>query len=230
MALLSLIFNRPTRAQVGAMQLDASLSENHQRNATISQSPIEDGSNIADHVTVDPIRLSITGLISDSPLSILNSIVGAGLGTITSQVGDALGGIGRAAAAAGLGSVASLATGNPRKPEDSFKYLEELYDNRVPFTVITALRKYDDMVIKSLTVPRNASVGKGLQFTMELEQVIIVQSSITTVPAFQLNGDAANRGQSTGKLGKQAAKQATEQSASKGSLLLQGFQKVGFLN
>lgn len=226
MSLLSLIFNKPQRAQIGVMQLDASVSETHSRVANVSQSPIEDGSNIADHITLNPVGLSITGLVSDVPLSIINSIVGAGVGAV-SNVTNALGGIAGTAAAAGLGSVASLVTGNPRDPSDSFKYLEELFENRQPFTVITRLKRYEDMVIKSLNVPRSAQNGRGLRFTIQLEQVIIVESSEVLIPPFILGGGAGNRGQSTSKLGKQAAKGASEQAERKSSFLLQGFENVG---
>jgi len=230
MALLSLIFNRPVRAQVGAMQLDASLQENHARQATVSQSPIENGSNIADHITLSPIKLSLTGIISDTPLTLISSLVGTGVGAVTDVVGDSLGGIGKTAAAAGVGSIGGLVQGTPKKPEDAFKYLEELYENRVPFTVVTKLKRYENMVIASLNVPRNAQIGKGLQFSLEMEQVTIVQSSVVKIPAFQLKGDSANRGQSTTPLNKQSSKTAKPETERKSSFLLQGFQKIGVFN
>lgn len=230
MALLSLLFNRPTRAQLGVMQLDVSIQENHQFSASVSQSPIEDGSNIADHITLNPFKLSLTGQISDTPLTFLASLVGTGLGTVTDVVGDSLGGIGKTAAAAGIGSIGGLVQGTPKDPRDAFKYLRELYDNRQPFDVVTALARYENMVISSLNIPRNASVAKSLNFTVELEQVTIVQSSVVKIPAFQLRGDTANRGQSKTNLNKQASKTAKPETERKSSFLLQGFQKVGVFN
>jgi len=228
MSILSLIFNKPTRTQISCMQLDASVQENHVLSANVSQSPIEDGSNIADHITINPKSITISGLISDVPLSAANAAIGAAITAAAGLATDTLGGIGAAAAAIGAGSVASLVTGNPRDPSDSFKYFEELFENRIPFTVITRLKQYENMVIKNFDVPRSASNGRGLRFTLQLEQVIIVESSTVTVPSFRLASDA-KRGQSNSKLGKQAAKTASAPAARKSSLLLQGFQKVGIL-
>jgi len=67
MALLSVLFNDSVRAQIHGMQLDASINEGHTRTAKVSVSPIEDGTTISDHVTLEPVSLSIEGLISDVP-------------------------------------------------------------------------------------------------------------------------------------------------------------------
>lgn len=230
MSLLSLIFNRPVKAQIGVMQLDVSISEAHSFTAQVSQSAIEDGSNIADHITLSPFKLSLTGQVSDTPLTFLSSLIGTGVGAVTDVVGDSLGGIGKTAAAAGVGSIGGLIQGTPKDPRDAFKYLRELYDNRIPFTVITALSRYDSMVISSLNIPRNSTVAKSFNFTIDLEQVTIVQSSVVKIPAFQVRGDAANRGQSKTDLNKQAGKTAKPETERKSSFLLQGFQKAGVLN
>ena len=201
------------------MQLDASISETHLRTAIVSQNPIEDGSNVSDHITLNPEALTITGLVSDVPLSFLVAAVGTGVGAITEAVAGPLGGIGKTLAAAGIGSLGGLVSGTPRDPKDAFKYLEELFKDRFPFTVITALKRYDDMVISNLNVPRSATVGKGLQFTINLEKIIIVENSFVIIPSFKLAANAKNRGQSTSKLGKQAAKEAKEKTKKGASIL-----------
>lgn len=226
MARLSLLYRTPKKAQIGALILDASISENHERSANLSQSPIEDGSLVTDHVTLNPLKLTLNGIISDVPLSDVGSLIGSGVGTVSSTIGESLGGIAGAAAALGVGSVASLVSESPRDVQDAFKYLNELWKNRTPFTVVTALTRYQDMIITNITFPRSATIGGGLQFNIQLEQVRIVQSSVIKLPVEQLKDDA-KRSQGTNKLGKQAAKNAKEETGRKSSLLLQGFKKIG---
>lgn len=243
MALLSLIFQRSKRPSIETsldgvtktiITMDVSISETHSRTAVISQNEIEDGSNVADHVKLNPEKLTIEGLVSDSPVGVLQSAIGAGLSSASQlAAGAASKALGPVAATAvgsavGLagGSIAGLLTGQNRNPKDMFKLLDDLWRKRQPFTMVTALEKYDNMIITDLTVPRSASIGKSLRFTMSLEKVQIVSSSIVQVPAFKV---ANAGGSSVAKLGKQASKTASAANGSNASLLLQGFQKFGFL-
>lgn len=223
MALLSLIFRKPQKAQIGVMQLDASLNETHSRVATVTNNPIEDGSLISDHITLEPIKLVLQGVVSDTPLNLQQSVIGAGAGAVTDVTSNFIGGLGATALSLGAGSVAGLVSNrttftaidsngneietNSSSNNDAFKYLEELYFNRTPFTVVTKLKKYESMVITSLDVPRNAQTAGGLQFTVNLQQVKIVKSATVKVPEFQLASNARASGQSTARLGKQATKE-----------------------
>lgn len=49
--------------------IDASLSEDHTFRNTVSSIPLEDGSKISDHSTVEPDRLEINMLFTDTPTS-----------------------------------------------------------------------------------------------------------------------------------------------------------------
>lgn len=239
MALLSLIFDRPIRASfetvVGServvVPLDASISEGHERQASVTQNAIEDGSNVADHVKLNPVRLTIEGLISDTPVSLLQAGLGLGISSASQLAAGAIGGVGgniaAEAAAFGLGSLAGLLTGAPRRASDGFKFMEQLWENRQPFTMVTALKRYENMIMTQLSVPKSASIGKSLRFSMTLEQVRIVRSSLVAIPAFQVGGNAS--AQSQANLGKQGTKDAGAESSSKASLLLQGFQSAGVL-
>lgn len=238
MALYSLIFNRPVKASIETIigterivvPFDVSLSESHERNATVTQNPIEDGSNISDHINLNPERLTLEGMISDSPVSLIQSAVGLGVSSATQFASSSLGGglvgnLVKDATGVALGSVAGLVTGTPRDPADGFKFMEELWRNREPFTVITALKRYENMVIENLSVPRSAQIGKSFRFSATFVQVKIAKSSIVTIPAFKVNGNTS--AQSKAALGKQATKEAKAETQRQSSFLLQGFQKVG---
>lgn len=223
MGLLSLIFNQPTKAQIGVLQLDASLNESHERSAIVTDHEIEDGTAISDHIHLLPDRLIIQGLVSDSPLSIIGSLTGTGISALTGGVKQLIpGGFGTIVAQAaglGLGSLAGLITGSPRDPADAFKYLEELHNDRQRFTVVTRLKRYDDMVIENITVPRNSTVGQGLEFTITMKRIKIVKSALILVPIFSTRASGAA---SKSKAGKQATKESASNSA---SLLAQLYDK-----
>lgn len=54
--------------QTFSVSLDASLHEQHTGTATITDHPVELGSNIADHIRPDPDMLTIEGVVSNQPL------------------------------------------------------------------------------------------------------------------------------------------------------------------
>lgn len=69
---LSLLFGRKyAKTQVGAIALDATLSEDHQYSARVTNFPVENGLIVSDHIINDPIKLTVVGLVSDTPLNIL---------------------------------------------------------------------------------------------------------------------------------------------------------------
>jgi len=78
-----------------------------------------------------------------------------------------------------------------------------------------------------LSAPRSAANGKDLVFTAELKQIQIVKSSTTKIPAFKIEGDAANSASSKNSLGKQSTKGANGVQEDNSSLLLKGFKKAG---
>lgn len=81
MAALDLIFGQKKRVRigvgasdeflpVGAVEMDASLSESHQAANEVTRHPVEQGSDITDHVRRQPERVTITGVITDTPTTL----------------------------------------------------------------------------------------------------------------------------------------------------------------
>lgn len=71
---LSLIFGRKyARSSVGGVVLDATVSEDHSFSSRVTNFPVEGGRIISDHIINDPDRLTITGIVTDTPLSIFPS-------------------------------------------------------------------------------------------------------------------------------------------------------------
>lgn len=50
------------------LTLDASVSQSHSRTANVTSHPVEEGADVVDHVRSEPVTLSITGILSATPL------------------------------------------------------------------------------------------------------------------------------------------------------------------
>ena len=206
MALLKTILQVPTLPQIGVMTLDISIKETHNRSATVTENEIEDGTVVSDHVRTNPEKLEIQGEISEFPI---------GLGGVS---GVTAVGLQRKI----LGSE-GLVKGVRKKPEDAWTYLKEVFDAGEPIEIITGLQSYEDMIIEELSVPRSVRDGKSLVFTVKLKRIRFAVTETTA--AFKLDA-AANAGGKNGK-GKQSSKEAAGKSKDKGSILFQGFKKLG---
>lgn len=73
-ATIGLLFGRKyPRSNVQGVFLDATISEDHHYVSRATQFPIENGSVITDHVINEPDTLSLSGVVSDSPLAFLSA-------------------------------------------------------------------------------------------------------------------------------------------------------------
>lgn len=85
MSLFSILFGKKQKVRIGvavsdeflpagAVELDASLNEGHSSTADVTQFPVEEGADITDHVRIKPETLSITGVVTNTPLIFLASL------------------------------------------------------------------------------------------------------------------------------------------------------------
>ena len=212
------------RTAIAQLKLDAATNVQHAASATPTKNPVEARSgdpidNFTDHIRLNNRVVQIDGLISESPLSVLGSafnvFTGAAGGLVGDIVGGQLGGFTQQALAAGLGSLGGLIANRNQDglqfPQKAFDYLQELRDLRIPFTLVTRLRKYDSMVLTNLSVPQVAKDGKSLRFSATFEQIEIVQTRTVIIPTTSVTNPSAA---STQNLGKQAQKTASEATGS----------------
>lgn len=215
MADLGSVFKIPTKAQIAYLKLDGSISETHSRSAKITENEVEDGSVISDHVRLSPISLTMSCIISDVPVSLLGLGVSQDdfLGAAKEYVG------GKKNAFEGLAK-------NPtRTPQEAWKYLEQTWKDRTPFSVVTSLQRYENMIITDLTAPRSAENGKSLIFDIQMREIKIAKSSVVTVAAIKTKG--ADGAASKTDLGTQAGKEASGEQTDNASIALKLARKIG---
>lgn len=213
MALVSILIDKVTDRQRGTtfslkdaipndpildFHIDATLTENHSFESDVTENPVEDGVVISDHIDMKPESLTITGVISDTPLNFGASLQGAATSSGAFLGKKIVGPLG-SYAGVGAGAVAGLLAGPGNRMKKSFDHMRNLQSARVPFTVITGLRRYTDMVITSLTINRDGKSGRSFNFTAVLKQIRIVESKVLKIPNTFKNVSGAAAAKELGK-------------------------------
>jgi len=202
---------------IGFLQLDATINETHSRSSKITQNEIEDGSNVADNVILENEKFSIEGLISEAPFpssdirDVALQVQNAGFNALSDLVGSVSGGLIPSAGATVKRIIALI-------------QLENFWKNRLPFIVITGLKKYENVLIRNMSIPVTAKDGNSLRFKIDCEVVRIVESQTVTVPEEFLKNPSAVKKQS---LGKQGTNAASNGEAAQGSILFKAFKGLG---
>ena len=182
------------------ISLDASISEGHLYSSRVSQFPVEDGSTISDNIINDPAGLDINGFVTNTPVVIF-------IQNIANIVDDTTGG---------------------DRVKTAFEALLALRKSKEPFTIVTGLKTYENMVFSSLTFPRDKSTGTtNLRFNARVVNVELVSSR--TVAASNVIAEPAtlsDQATSTKDVGKQSTTTDTGQSS---SLLFDSLQSIGLL-
>lgn len=151
MALVDLLFKTRVRLGInaneeflpyGAVELDASIDETHTAENDITQFPVEEGVDISDHVRKQPNRLTIRGIVTDHPIVGISRGVGVIAPTLTS--GRSL---------------------------DAYQRLLTMLEEAQRISVVTSLRQYENMVIESMEVPRNAQRGHAVEMFLQLREI-----------------------------------------------------------
>lgn len=129
--------------------LDAAMTEKHSRKVTISKHPIETGAKPTDHAELDPRTYVVEGVFTNVPISDLTQ------------------------ALRGLSDGTALDGSYSKAMSDA---LDELLEMRQPMTISTELRLYTNMVMTTLDLPRDPSIGEAIQFSATFEEVRFVQT------------------------------------------------------
>ncbi len=181
--MLSLLYRESgTLTRIGEVRLDAAVREEHVASARVTESPVESGAKISDHVVLEPQTLNIDGVITDTPVYLHPA----------SQNEDD-----------GLLTVPLASSGS--RAIDAFEALRRLLEARAPLTVVTGLHVYENMVLTNVSVPREPESGLALRFSAELRQVRIVHSQ--TVPPNKASPKKKKKTQKTAKRGRQTTKE-----------------------
>lgn len=181
---------------------DLIMAEKHEHTTTITSHPVEKGVNITDHVRDMPDSLSLDVWVTNTPLDvdIMN-----GRGAIMDlelafprykpPFDGTPGAIFRKAKELGAAAVDAIMGNQPPPPTKAkvlafstvFDRVREVQEkltawktSGVFFLVVTASRTYENMVIESVTLPREERGGAA--FTIAMKQIRTVSTATVTAP------------------------------------------------
>lgn len=193
-------------AQPASIEMDVLIDESHEWTSDVTTSEVEEGSPIADHIRLMPDKLTITGMVGNTNLqgSFLDAIVGQVVGLLD-----------------GSGKVDRMKT--------TFDLLRAMHEARVPVTIYTKWKTYENMALTGLNIPRNASIGKAIQFTMNFMEIRVVSTQSVDVPdgiSKKKDAKAGKKTQNKGAAQKDAGKvQSKTVPTEKSTSVLEGIKR-----
>jgi hypothetical protein len=173
------------------------MQETHEGTNIITEHPVEDGADIADHVRPQLRRFSVEGYVSDTPLLSNAGVVDqATFRGIELQIPEKPFKLGVSNALnAGISAIGNAISPTPAVKVlmltfDSFKsrkraardILEDARTNARLVRVITSLTEYENMIIEQIVITRSPDDGTGATFNVSLKEIERVSSDITVAP------------------------------------------------
>ncbi len=156
---------------------DASLNEQHGGQAQVSEHPVEKGPNITDNIRPMPRKLSLEAMVSNTPIYPLR------LSPNDTSGGDAKTSFDSVTINRPLGAPIITQKYTALGFEEQFDRVKDVYGALVIayqagalIQVVTTLQTYDNMAIVNLSVPRNAESSNAVRFTIDMQELILVES------------------------------------------------------
>lgn len=138
--------------------VDCTLSETHEYESEVTEFPVESGSVISDNIRLQPLVVRLECIVSNTPIGEIVNSNGSVFNTDALSDDDFVGPL------------------NKLRSTVIYQRLMELRDKRDTLTVRTSRGVFDNMVIKSLTIPRDDKTGNAIKFSLTLQQVKIVNN------------------------------------------------------
>jgi hypothetical protein len=157
MGIVTFTYQIPAKS-IGGFEIDCFLTEHISHSNSITDIPVEDGDNIADHVIENADEIQVKAFIGSAVFEALEGKMPENPGDIPKE---------------------------DRKARIKQAYLEllRLKRERQPVDVVMGLATFKNMVIATFDIDRDAETGADLPFDMSFKSVRIVKSETTTINA-----------------------------------------------
>jgi hypothetical protein len=177
---VTIVSSRKDPGRIGSLTLDATLDDSHEFSNEVTSFPIEEGSDINDHIKKEPMSLSITGFITNSPVTIIESLtllIVSDTATVENTPVNRED-VSRNNVAGGFTELMNIVGDNyPEQPSSATVVI-----NRPKvIEVVTGLRVYSDMVMTRLSIKRTPSDGESLTFTASFRKIVKVKRELVNL-------------------------------------------------
>ena len=163
-------------------KIDATPTQTHSMASQATNFEVEDGSDLSDHVIKRGVRLSLNGVITDDPISLKQAAATLIPGIVGGNfIGGVAGAVVTGLAANKISSeLLATPTGNPRSV-DVYQSFRDIYDNKIPLTIVMGLTTYKNMIMERLSIPQRPATAKALHFTASFREIRIAISEAITI-------------------------------------------------
>jgi hypothetical protein len=156
----------PIASKIGDIDIETSLEEVHSDTLQLTDHPVESGASITDHSFKKPSEVMLRCGWSNSSLKALIGIVSGFFAGGTMSKADYVSGV--------------------------YSQLLKLQQSREPFSILTSLRQYDNMLLTSLNVTRDQKTSSILMVQATCREVIIVSTQSKQLPAIESQANPAS--------------------------------------
>lgn len=121
---------------------------------------------------------------------------------------------------------ATLFAGGVKRTVSAYAELEAWMQAFIPFTVVTGLKTYQNLMVASIQAEQNKDSAGGLKATVQLRQVIFASTATAIFPP-RSTGKAKRNADPPKKNGEKKAEEPTDTQKEKAKSLLSGLLGVG---
>ena len=165
----TLLYKR-TRSALGAIELDCTISETHEGAVDVTEFPVEDGFDITDHARPRAETVSLEAFVSNTPIPFNSEQADVSLAQYPYSRG--------VVAWNSKSQLLMEQAGEVDPATRAYNEVLRIKNAGELVTLTTSLRTYEDMLITNVSVPRSAAVGNGLQFTVSLKELRVVNAQV----------------------------------------------------
>lgn len=156
MAEIAFQYNVPQK-MIGTFVVDAFTAEHYSFSNSVTDIPVEEGSNVADHIMEEQDVISVEAFIGNTAFEVI---------------------------ASDGNSISNLeAPDRMSRIVQAYQELKKLTKEKKTLDVVLGLETLTDMVITSFNIDRDVETGANLPFSMEFKKIKIIKSDTTQINA-----------------------------------------------
>jgi hypothetical protein len=157
---------------IGTFVVDAFLAEGYNFSNQVTDIPVEEGSNISDHIVEEQDVVTVEAYIGNTAFEVVNMDGN----TITNLE----------------------APDRMSRVIQAYFELKRMVKEKQLFDVVLGLETFTNMAITTFTINREAANGANLPFSMEFRKIKIIKSDTTEINASNSSGGDGTGGQTGG--------------------------------
>lgn len=197
------------------LDFDAFISEQHATSAEISTHPVEEGSKFSDHIRVNPDRLTVEAIVTNTPIYEFKLSDSQGMEPTERELQTETRFVPIGIPSAVVQRIKVLeSVSDFDRCRSTYDEIVSLCKAAVRVKCVTELRTYENMAIGNISTPVDvgAAPNNSLRFTFELSELRFASTETVSASAKQKK-KKINRSDNKKNKGAQSGKQAKRESS-----------------